>query len=71
MDYHRDIGYFKTTPPAYADLGEIASGQKNGRENDYERTMSINLGIAPDDMVTAKLIFEKAIEKGIGTSLSL
>ena len=71
MDYHRDIGYFKTTPAAYADLGEIASGSKPGREHDAERTMSINLGIAPDDMVTAKLIYNMAVEKNIGTMLEL
>ena len=71
MDYYRDVGYFKTTPQAYADLGEIAAGLKPGRENDSERTMSINLGIAPDDMVTAKLIYEKAVENGIGIMLEL
>lgn len=71
MNYYRDVGYFKTTPQAYADLGEIALGIKPGRENDHERTISINLGIAPDDMVTAKLIYEKAVLKGIGTMLEL
>jgi ornithine cyclodeaminase/alanine dehydrogenase len=71
MDYHRNIGYFKNTPLAYADLGEIASGKAVGRENDAERTMSINLGIAPDDMVTAKLIYEKALVDRIGQKLSL
>ena len=71
MNYYREVGYFKTTPQAYADLGEIASGRKPGRENDNERTMSINLGIAPDDMVTAKLIYSKAVAMGIGTLLVL
>ncbi len=71
MNYYREIGYFKTTPEAYADLGEIAIGKKPGRENDEERTFSINLGIAPDDMVTAKLIYEKALSKNIGMVLEL
>lgn len=71
MNYYRNLGYFKTTPPAYADLGEIAAGKKPGRENDKERTMSINLGIAPDDIVTAKLIYNMAVESGIGTELEL
>lgn len=71
MNYYREIGYFKTTPEAYADLGEIAIGKKPGRENDEERTFSINLGIAPDDMVTAKLIYEKALAKNIGMVLEL
>jgi ornithine cyclodeaminase/alanine dehydrogenase-like protein (mu-crystallin family) len=71
MNYYRGLGYFKSTPQPYADLGEIAAGKMVGRESDSERTMSINLGIAPDDMVTAKLIYNKAVENGIGTELEL
>jgi ornithine cyclodeaminase/alanine dehydrogenase-like protein (mu-crystallin family) len=31
----------------------------------------MNMGIAVDDMVTAKLIYQKALEKGAGTRLPL
>ena len=71
MRYYRDAGYFKDTPQAYADLGEIVTGKKPGRENDNERTISINLGLALDDMATAILIYRKAIKMGIGTLLPL
>ena len=71
MNYYRKAGYFKDTPNAYADLGEIACGRKPGRESDSERTIAINLGLALDDMATAPLIYKLAIEKGIGTELSL
>jgi ornithine cyclodeaminase/alanine dehydrogenase len=71
MDYYRGVGYFRTTPRPYADLGEIVAGRKPGRESDAERTICINLGIAPDDMATAILIYRRAREQGIGTELPL
>lgn len=55
----------------YADLGELAAGLKPGREDPLERIFSMNMGIAVDDMVTAKLIYEQALEKKTGTRLSL
>jgi len=51
LDYYREAGYFKDTPQAYADLGAIAAGKKPGRENDRERTICINLGLALDEIV--------------------
>jgi ornithine cyclodeaminase/alanine dehydrogenase len=71
MEYYRTVGYFKDTPKPYADLGEIVAGKKPGREKAAERTISINLGIALDDMATAILIYKKAVELGIGTRLLL
>ena len=71
MDYYREAGYFKDTPQAYADLGEIAAGKRPGRENDDERTISINLGLALDDMATAILIYRKARKMEVGTQLPL
>ncbi len=71
MAYYREVGYFQNTPTPYGDLGEIAAGKKPGREKDDERTMSINLGLALDDMATAILIYREARYKGIGTELPL
>jgi ornithine cyclodeaminase/alanine dehydrogenase len=71
MEYYRTVGYFKNTPKPYADLGEIVSGKKAGREKPEERTISINLGIALDDIATAILIYRKALKEGIGTILPL
>jgi ornithine cyclodeaminase/alanine dehydrogenase len=55
----------------YADLGELAAELKPGREDPLERIFSMNMGIAVDDIVTAKLVYERALEKGAGTRLSL
>ena len=69
--YYRSVGYFQSTPDPYADLGELAAGLKPGRENENERTLAINLGLAIDDMAVAPEIFRRAKERGIGTWLPL
>jgi len=71
MHYYRHEGYFKETPKPYADLGEIAAGLKPGRQSADERTMSMNLGLALDDMATAIRIYQLAKTKGIGVELPL
>jgi len=64
--------YFGGIPAAIsADLGELAAGLKPGRENDSERIFSMNMGIAVDDMVTAKVLYERALERGAGVRLPL
>jgi len=69
--YYRSVGYFQDIPNVHADLGELVTGRKAGRENDLERTMSMNLGLAIEDMATAVNIYEKAKSIGIGTWLKL
>jgi ornithine cyclodeaminase/alanine dehydrogenase len=64
--------YFSGIPETiYADLGEVAAGLKPGRQTDTERIFCMNMGIAINDMVTAKLIYQRAVEKGAGTRLPL
>jgi ornithine cyclodeaminase/alanine dehydrogenase-like protein (mu-crystallin family) len=64
--------YFGGIPEnIYADLGELAAGLKPGREGPKERIFSMNMGIAVDDMVTAKIVYERALERGMGTKLQL
>ena len=69
----RDHGvYFGGIPATIsADLGELAAGLKPGRESDAERIFSMNMGIAVDDMVTAKVLYERALERGVGVHLPL
>lgn len=71
LNFYRDMGYFQTTPNPYADLGDVATGKIAGRESDDERTMSINLGLAAEDMATASLLYKKARQKGLGIDLAL
>jgi ornithine cyclodeaminase/alanine dehydrogenase-like protein (mu-crystallin family) len=69
--HYQQNGYFQNIPALHADLGELVVGQKKGRETAIERTMTANLGLALDDMAVAPLIYQRAIEKGIGKSLPL
>jgi ornithine cyclodeaminase/alanine dehydrogenase-like protein (mu-crystallin family) len=64
--------YFGGIPAAIsADLGELAAGLKPGRESDHQRIFSMNMGIAVDDMVTAQVLYERALERGAGARLPL
>jgi len=71
MQYYRNEGYFRETPEPYADLGQIAAGTKPGRESDDERIVCINLGLALEDMATAALVYERAMEQEVGAELPL
>ncbi len=71
FSYYQSVGYFKSTPQPYADLGEIVIGSVPRRENADERIIAINLGLAIDDMAVAPEIYQRAKVKGIGTKLEL
>jgi ornithine cyclodeaminase/alanine dehydrogenase-like protein (mu-crystallin family) len=69
--YYKSLGYFQYVSEIYADLGEIASGVKQGREKRDEIIICANLGLAIDDMVTAIEIYRKAVNNSVGTWLEL
>jgi alanine dehydrogenase len=50
----------------YAELGEVITGQKPARGNDDEITLFKSNGLAIQDVAAAKLIYDKAVEAGIG-----
>jgi len=68
--YYQQLGYFKGTPLPFADLGEIVTGIKPGRQDPGERTMAMNLGLAINDIAVAAEIYSVAKERQIGTWLS-
>jgi ornithine cyclodeaminase/alanine dehydrogenase len=71
LRFYQGEGYFQQIPAVHADLGELVTGRKPGRESPEERTMTANLGMALDDMAVAPLIYAKAMQKGIGVRLPL
>lgn len=71
LRHYQEAGYFQQIPAIHADLGQLVTGQKPGRETETERTMTANLGLAMDDMAVAPLIYKKALAEGIGTWLPL
>jgi ornithine cyclodeaminase/alanine dehydrogenase-like protein (mu-crystallin family) len=69
--YYKSLGYFKDIPRTYANLEEIVLGRKPARENTHERIMSMNLGLAIEDIAVAARLFERAKRTGSGEWLSL
>jgi alanine dehydrogenase len=55
----------------YAELGDLVTGKALGRQNDQEITVFKSNGLAIQDVAAAKLIYDKAIEAGIGTFVDI
>ncbi len=49
----------------YGTLGEVVSGMKKGREDDKEITIFDSTGLAIQDIICAKLVYNKAKERGL------
>ncbi|MBL7111779.1 MAG: ornithine cyclodeaminase family protein [Bacteroidales bacterium] len=55
----------------YAELGEIITGKKPGRTSAEEITLFKSNGLAIQDAATAKLVYDKAREQGVGKEIEL
>jgi ornithine cyclodeaminase/alanine dehydrogenase len=64
MHFHVQGAFPDGLPKLYAELGEIVAGKKKGRENDIERILAINIGLALEDVIVADLIYRKAQDRG-------
>ena len=53
----------------YAELPELLSGKKPGRQSDQERIFIRAIGLVNQDIAMADHIYRSALEKGIGTRL--
>jgi len=53
----------------YAELGEILNGSKPARQSESEITLFKSNGLAIQDVATAKLVYDRAIAAGIGTTV--
>ncbi|MDI3486153.1 MAG: alanine dehydrogenase [Methanolobus sp.] len=55
----------------HAELGEIVAGVKKGRLSDDDITIFDSTGLAVQDLVTANMVYTKALELGIGKKVKL
>ncbi|MBN1197911.1 MAG: hypothetical protein JXA23_01075 [Bacteroidales bacterium] len=55
----------------YAELGEIITKKLPGRLSDDEITLFKSNGLAIQDAATAKLVYDKALEMGVGREIDL
>jgi ornithine cyclodeaminase len=51
-------------------IGDIITAKKEGRTSDMQITVFKSVGISAQDVATAKLVYDRAIEQGIGKDLS-
>lgn len=58
-------------PEIYAETGGVAAGLKPGRTSNEQLIVSNNVGMAVEDMMVAKRIFDRALAKDIGIKLPL
>ncbi|MGD0997171.1 MAG: ornithine cyclodeaminase family protein [Thermoleophilia bacterium] len=58
-------------PAIDADLGRVVAALELGRLDAAQRILCLNLGIATHDVLTARLVYERALAAGAGTRLPL
>lgn len=73
MEYFTGVaGYFPNgLPDIYGEIGEVVAGLKPGRESDEELIVDMNIGMAVEDMVVARELYDRAIRHGVGRVLPL
>lgn len=59
-----------TADTLYAELAEVASGHKPGRERDGERILFWHRGLGTTDVTLAALIYRRAVDAGLGTRIA-
>jgi alanine dehydrogenase len=71
LESARRSGPVSRLPPVHADLAELITGKRSGRTAEDQRALACNLGFALADVVAAALVYRRAREAGLGTSLPL
>jgi alanine dehydrogenase len=55
----------------HGEIGEVLAGTKPGRTSTGEVTLYKSVGIAIQDVATANLVYQKALERGMGTTVEI
>lgn len=75
LEQHRKLeayGYYPYGLPKYdAETGEVCAGKKPGRERDDELIICNNIGMAVEDMLILRVMFDRALETKAGRFLPL
>jgi ornithine cyclodeaminase/alanine dehydrogenase-like protein (mu-crystallin family) len=54
--------------PVRAEIGELLTGQAEGRSGEEEITLFESLGLAAEDLAAASYLYQKATSQGVGTA---
>jgi len=71
LEHLKGYGYFNSVQHITGELGEVAMGLKPGRSGDLDVIISINMGIALEDVAVARRIYTSALAQRRGTWLPL
>jgi ornithine cyclodeaminase/alanine dehydrogenase len=69
LEHLKDYGYFRAVGRIAGELGDVVTGTRPGRTAPGQKIMSINMGIALEDVAMARRIYASAVSKGRGTWL--
>ena len=67
----REHGYFLEVLPVTAEIGDVVAGKAIGRERPDEVIVAINMGVAVEDVTTARRVYDLAVARGRGILLPL
>ena len=67
FSYYKKERYFQDAPEISGELADVILNKKIGREKDDDRILFIPLGLAIEDISVAKLVYELALEKKVGS----
>lgn len=67
----RRDGFLNDSPDPTVELAQILSGRHPGRTENTQRILAMNFGLAMSDMAVGSVIYQRAVEKGLGTWLPL
>jgi len=65
--HHAIAANLMTREDVHAELGEVIAGVKSGRDSSDEIIIFDSTGMALQDVITATIIYEKAVDKRVGT----
>lgn len=71
IEHIKEFGYFVGCPEPEAELGAVAAGLAPRRTRNDELIITMNMGVAVEDVATAKEVYELARQKNIGVALPL
>jgi ornithine cyclodeaminase/alanine dehydrogenase-like protein (mu-crystallin family) len=69
--HYREIGYFSGIRTDPVDLGCIVASMSARRTSESQRIVSINLGLAAEDVAVAQIVYRRALELRLGVELPL
>src|SRR3712207_7008875 len=56
-------------PEAIYELGQVIAGQVKGRQSPEDITLFASQGLALEDLATARVVYDRAIERGTGQKI--